>query len=741
MNTKIIKLDINNKMYETITAKQGDTESRFLLFHLFDASLPFDLTEKSVRVYGIKPDGTKIFNDLVINDVKKGYCTLKLTNQMLAIAGLVKLELVIYSGNKKLSSIPFMLNVISSLNSDDAVVSTNEFTSLMNGLAALSEYDIYKSNAKQVPGIKEEVSNLSSQLDTIETKKANQSALNNLKNQVNTLVIESGGNSNTEVVQSRVSHGFTHKNLDNRLLNIESIINSGKFNVEFFDLVNKTVSSDNGELSISVETRITTNSKYNISALNEIYLRINKLTDKRIIFYSYFYNENEELISGSLITSIRSETDTYYEYKINATNAYYMRLVFKFENDEKISENDVYENVNLYFYNDDRVYKIYNELNKMCYDSLGNKFNSPSELIKDISKIVTHNKNIFNKDENVNGYINSAGGGIDNSSTYKTTYFIKALQENEKYIITPRIRKFLAYDKNGKPIPATYVDTNTANYVFTVDSSWSAIRFTYYASDEDKIMLAKGDQVQQYVDYGYEFGKNLSFNDFQIKEIKNIINDADNKLANKILFNFGDSIAAGDGNNGKGYAELFATKHNMICHDFAVGGATLGETSSNNITTQVSTAISKGITPDYILIEGGTNDIAGYNVPKGTLTNDYNVNSFDKTTTAGGLEWIIYTLKTKYPDAKIVFVSVHKMGSRDYSKQVERQGICVDICKKWSIPIVDIFNRGNLNTFLPEHHKFTKPTQSQPIGDRTHPNEVGYITFYLPLIYEILYFI
>jgi lysophospholipase L1-like esterase len=172
MNTKIIKLDINNKMYETITAKQGDTESRFLLFHLFDASLPFDLTEKSVRVYGIKPDGTKIFNDLVINDVKKGYCTLKLTNQMLAIAGLVKLELVIYSGNKKLSSIPFMLNVISSLNSDDAVVSTNEFTSLMNGLAALSEYDIYKSNAKQVPGIKEEVSNLSSQLDSKTSEKS-----------------------------------------------------------------------------------------------------------------------------------------------------------------------------------------------------------------------------------------------------------------------------------------------------------------------------------------------------------------------------------------------------------------------------------------------------------------------------------------------------------------------------------------------------------------------------------------
>ena len=172
MNTKIIKLDINKKMYETISAKQGDTESRFLLFHLFDSSLPFDLTEKSVRVYGIKPDEKKIFNDLVINDAKKGYCTLELTNQMLSVAGLVKLELVIYKGSKKLSSIPFVLNVISSLNSEDAIVSTNEFTALMNGLAALSEYDTYKSNAKQVPVIKEEVSNLSAQLDTKTSEKS-----------------------------------------------------------------------------------------------------------------------------------------------------------------------------------------------------------------------------------------------------------------------------------------------------------------------------------------------------------------------------------------------------------------------------------------------------------------------------------------------------------------------------------------------------------------------------------------
>lgn len=167
MNTKIIKLDINNKMYETITAKQGDTKSRFLLFNLLDGSIPFSLENRSVRVYAVKPDRTEVFNDLIITDAAKGYCILELTTQMLAVAGTVRLELMVIEEDKKLTSNIFYMDVKESINSEKAVVSTNEFTALMNGLAALSEYDIYKSNAKQVPGIKEEVSNLSSQLEHI----------------------------------------------------------------------------------------------------------------------------------------------------------------------------------------------------------------------------------------------------------------------------------------------------------------------------------------------------------------------------------------------------------------------------------------------------------------------------------------------------------------------------------------------------------------------------------------------
>ena len=146
MNTKIIKLDLNkDKLYEKIKAKQGDTKSRFLLFQLFDGASPFSLENRSVRAYMIKPDGQEVFNDLVINNRNEGYCTLELTNQVLAKVGIVKIELMIIEGSKKLTSSVFELEVDKSINSEDSIVSTNEFTALLNGLASLSEYDNYKT--------------------------------------------------------------------------------------------------------------------------------------------------------------------------------------------------------------------------------------------------------------------------------------------------------------------------------------------------------------------------------------------------------------------------------------------------------------------------------------------------------------------------------------------------------------------------------------------------------------------
>ena len=151
MNTKTIKFDLNKyKLYEKIKAKQGDTKSRFLLFQLLDGSIPFNLKNRSVRAYMVKPDGREIFNDLIVNNYNLGYCTLELTNQVLAVPGTVKIELMVTEEEKKLTSSVFELEVVKSINSEKSIVSTNEFTALLNGLAALSEYDNYKNAVKEM---------------------------------------------------------------------------------------------------------------------------------------------------------------------------------------------------------------------------------------------------------------------------------------------------------------------------------------------------------------------------------------------------------------------------------------------------------------------------------------------------------------------------------------------------------------------------------------------------------------
>lgn len=176
MLIKPIKFDLNKyRLYEKLKAKQGDTESRFLLFQLLDGSLPFNLENRSVRAYMIKPDGKEVFNDLIINDRIKGYCTLELTNQVLAAPGTVKLELMVIEGTKKLTSSVFELEVDKSINSEKSIISTNEFTALLNGLASLNEYDNYKNEIKNARGgqsnLKKRLDGFDAHLENIDTNK------------------------------------------------------------------------------------------------------------------------------------------------------------------------------------------------------------------------------------------------------------------------------------------------------------------------------------------------------------------------------------------------------------------------------------------------------------------------------------------------------------------------------------------------------------------------------------------
>lgn len=167
MITKVVNVNLHQPIYERLTAKQGDIASRYILFRLLDGDTPFDLTGKKVRVYARKPDKTEIFNDLIINDKVKGYCTLELTSQCLAEDGIVKMELYISESGKVLTSIPFDLEVISCINNVDAIVSTNEFSALNAALESVQDFNSIKS---EIIEARKEYGTLGERLDNIDSR-------------------------------------------------------------------------------------------------------------------------------------------------------------------------------------------------------------------------------------------------------------------------------------------------------------------------------------------------------------------------------------------------------------------------------------------------------------------------------------------------------------------------------------------------------------------------------------------
>ena len=136
---------------------------------------------------------------------------------------------------------------------------------------------------------------------------------------------------------------------------------------------------------------------------------------------------------------------------------------------------------------------------------------------------------------------------------------------------------------------------------------------------------------------------------------------------------------------------------------------------------------------DIILLQGGTNDVVK-NVPLGEITSGYNA-VLDEYTFCGAMESMLKQALLKWVGKKIVFITVHKMKSRGtiLTTYLEK---AKEICKKWSVKVVDIHNEGGLNTNIEIYKQlYTAGTYADGSkGDSTHPNELGYLTFYVKLI-------
>ena len=118
-----------------------------------------------------------------------------------------------------------------------------------------------------------------------------------------------------------------------------------------------------------------------------------------------------------------------------------------------------------------------------------------------------------------------------------------------------------------------------------------------------------------------------------------------NPLNNKSIMFVGDSICAATTTGVKGWATLIAENNpTATIYNYGQDGATIAQNGSDNndVYTKIQTMYSEHPNADYIIIQGGVNDI-WQSIPLGTFEENSNFNgspNYDTTTFSGALEWI-----------------------------------------------------------------------------------------------------
>ena len=329
---------------------------------------------------------------------------------------------------------------------------------------------------------------------------------------------------------------------------------------------------------------------------------------------------------------------------------------------------------------------------------------------KDINRFRTFSKsgkNLYDITASDDGYYLQETDGVLKASTgYIASDCIK-VDAGITYTISS-VRKFVFYD-----IDKVYVsglNQTQAAYTFTALSD-GYIRFSYWGSIAPNQQMEVGGAATTYQPFGY-----VSYN---------------TEVYGKTILDLGDSIADGANSGGVGYADIVALKNNMTVYNYAVSGATIGDYTATEptrscIQNQLSDFITdhEGVVPDYVLVEGYANDINL--ITLGTKTSGY-TDAWDASTFCGGLESIFNNLKTIFPSSKVLFIAVHNMSSRDATIQKSFHDTSVGICKKWSVPVVDLYEEGGLNTNI-------SIMETTYTDTGTHPTLEGYELFYVPMI-------
>jgi hypothetical protein len=215
----------------------------------------------------------------------------------------------------------------------------------------------------------------------------------------------------------------------------------------------------------------------------------------------------------------------------------------------------------------------------------------------------------------------------------------------------------------------------------------------------------------------------------------------DGVLRGKSVYAFGDSIVAGH-RYARGFVDLVAEREGAVLTRYARNGATVMDAGYPAGTVREQVRGARTTSPDLVVFDGGTNDaeaIVSAGLDVGSVSDTFDPAGFEDGTYAGALEATVHEMRSKWPSARIVYVAVHKLGSRDWGTQLAVRDVTLEVADKWGVTVADVFADTTLDTRVEAQrirYTFNDLVGGYPGtgGSGTHPNLGGMTGFYVPVL-------
>lgn len=372
---------------------------------------------------------------------------------------------------------------------------------------------------------------------------------------------------------------------------------------------------------------------------------------------------------------------------------------------------------------------------------------TPSDYVK---KHLAHSVNLYNKELAENGFMNDAHGTMYSSTTYVTSDYIP-VTEGEPITVSPRLRKFLAFDKNKSPITSTYqTDSITQPYTF-VPTEDGFIRVSFWASD-GAAQVENGTEATSYTDF---WEKDVIEEDVHISET--MTEDVQSLLPYDLLkdkkwVHCGDSFSdytnktLSSGSYSGRYAtfpRLIAERNGMTLEQtFMLSGRTIGYPSdgtfTNSLTCPSAACYFQNIPADvdYVTIMLGINDI-NHRSGSGTTPDGEGatgvitlgtIDSFDTSTYYGAFNTVLTWLRTNRPFAHVGIIITNGLGNTTTATTYKEAQIA--LAKKYGYPYLDLngdqhtpaMNRYNNSELAASLYDLLNTNYGVEPPSNTHPN-------------------